>query len=346
MTVNVSSPSVASAPDATPGESPARSFEEAIQIGRQVIRQETEALTALEHSLDGDFSRCIDILFHSSGRTAVTGIGKSGHVARKIAATLNSTGTPAYFIHPSEASHGDLGCVAANDVLLALSNSGESLELGDILSYAARRGIPVIAMTKNPGSFLGRQSACVLQLPDVGEAGPLGCAPTSSTTMMMALGDALAMALLKLRGFTVEDFAHFHPGGQLGRRLKLVGDIMHTGDAIPLADRALPMSEALCIMTGRGFGCLGVTEGEGAARRLVGIVSDGDLRRHMSDGLLNRRAEEIMTSGPVTITPDAPAAKALGLMNARRITSLMVEDSEGSVVGIVHMHDCLRAGIE
>jgi len=316
---------------------------EAVSLARQVICQEAEALHRLEQSLGEGFVRSVALLLESTGRVAVTGIGKSGHVARKIAATLNSTGTPAYFIHPSEASHGDLGCVASNDVLLALSNSGESLELGDILVYAARRTIPVIAMTKKPGSFLGRQATCVLLLPDAGEAGPLGCAPTTSTTLMMALGDALAMTLLKVRGFTTEDFARFHPGGQLGRRLRLVRDIMHSGDEIPMTDRNTPMSEAICIMTGKGFGCLAVTEGQ--PRRLVGLVSDGDLRRHMSDGLLGRTVGEIMTPDPVTITADAPAAKALGLMNARRITCLMVVE-EGQVTGIVHMHDCLRAGLE
>jgi arabinose-5-phosphate isomerase len=317
-------------------------MEDSVNLSRRVLREEAAALTALAASLNGDFSRCVETVFHSTGRVAVTGIGKSGHVARKISATLNSTGTPSYFIHPSEASHGDLGCMLKEDALLALSNSGESSELGDILAFAARRSIPVIAMTKNPNSFLGRQAACVLLLPDMGEAGPLGCAPTTSTTMMMALGDALAMALLQLRGFTAEDFAHFHPGGQLGRKLMLVRNIMHTNEKIPLTDKSTPMSDALCIMTGKGFGCVGVTE----KSRLMGVISDGDLRRHMSNDLLNKTAVEIMTPHPMTIEPDAPAAKALGLMNARHITSLFVVDNAQTAVGIVHMHDCLRAGLE
>ena len=250
-----------------------------LALGRQVLIQEASALQRLAEGLDAGFSRCVDAIFRRTGRVAVTGMGKSGHVARKIAATFSSTGTPAYFIHPAEASHGDLGCVLADDILLALSNSGESPELADILEYAVRRGIPVIAMTRNPDSFLGRQADFPLILPDVGEACPLGCAPTSSTTMMMAMGDALAMALLRLHGFTAADFSLFHPGGHLGRRLRLVRDIMHTGDEIPLADESTPMSEALVIMSAKGFGCLGVTR-------------------------------------------------------------------DGRLAGILHMHDCLRAGIE
>lgn len=313
-----------------------------LELGRRVLLQESSALQRLAEGLDAGFSRCVDAIFHCTGRVAVTGMGKSGHVARKIAATLSSTGTPAYFIHPGEASHGDLGTVLANDALLALSNSGESPELTDILEYTARRGIPIIAMTRNPDSFLGRQADLLLLLPDVGEACPLGCAPTSSTTMMMAMGDALAMALLKLHGFTAADFSRFHPGGHLGRRLRLVRDIMHCGDQIPLADAATPMSEALVVMSAKGFGCLAITR-EG---RLTGMISDGDLRRHMSDSLLRRSAGEIMTPDPITITPEAPASKALALMNGKRITCLLVVDSSRNVVGILHMHDCLRAGIE
>lgn len=316
--------------------------EAVLELGRRVLNQEASALQRLAEGLDASFSRCVDAFFHCTGRIAVTGMGKSGHIARKIAATLSSTGTPAYFIHPGEASHGDLGCVLANDILLALSNSGESPELTDILEYAARRNIPIIAMTRNPESFLGRQADFLLLLPDVGEACPLGCAPTCSTTMMLALGDALAMSLLKLHGFTAADFSLFHPGGHLGKRLRLVRDIMHSGDEIPLADESAPMSEALVIMSAKGFGCLGITQNG----LLTGMISDGDLRRHMSDDLLHRRTGEIMTQHPVTIAPDAPASRALALMNGRRITCLMVVDDSGHVVGVLHMHDCLRAGIE
>lgn len=318
------------------------SMEDALALGRHVLREESASLAALAESLDADFTRCVETLFLSDGRVAVTGIGKSGHVARKIAATLNSTGTPAYFIHPSEASHGDLGCLVSEDVLLALSNSGESAELGDILAFAGRRNIPILAMTKNPNSFLGRQAVNILRLPDIGEAGPLGFAPTTSTTMMMAMGDALAMALLQLRGFTREEFAYFHPGGHLGRKLLLVKNIMHSGTEVPLADKAMLMSDALYIMTGKGFGCVGVTDGE----KLIGIVSDGDLRRNMSATLLQQKTAEIMTANPITINPEDPAAKALGVMNSKHITSLMVVDDNQTVVGIVHMHDCLRAGLE
>ena len=319
------------------------SLEDALSVGRHVINEEARALTNLATSLGGDFLRCVETIFLSAGRIGVTGIGKSGYVARKVAATLNSTGTPAYFIHPSEASHGDLGSVGHNDVVLAFSNSGQSIELSDILAYAGRRGIALIAVTKDPDSFLGRQADIVVRLPDEPEAGPLGCAPTTSTTMMMALGDAVAMALLQLRGFTVEEFAHFHPGGNLGRKLMLVEDIMHKGEEVPLASPALPMGDALCLMSGKGLGCLVIVDEAG---RLLGMVSDGDLRRHMDADLLRKTAGDIMTKDPVTIKANFVAAKALGLMNKRLITSIVVAEDDKRVQGLVHMHDCLRAGLD
>jgi arabinose-5-phosphate isomerase len=268
-------------------------------------------------------------------------MGKSGHVARKIAATLASTGTPAQFVHPAEASHGDLGMIAASDAVLALSNSGDTAELGDIVAYAARFRIPLVAMTRRAPSVLAEAADVALVLPATEEACPLGLAPTTSTTMMLALGDAIAVALLERKGFSSEDFKVFHPGGRLGRRLLRVADIMHGGSAVPLVPRGAPMSEAVLVMTAKSFGCVGVTE----AGRLAGIVTDGDLRRHMESDLLARAVEEVMTASPKTIGPGALAAEALGIMNERAITSLMVVDEERRPLGILHIHDCLRAGI-
>lgn len=328
----------------TSASSPLPSESDALTLGRRVLEQESAALSRLAQELGPAFTQAIDLLRHLPGRLVVTGMGKSGHIARKIAATFSSTGTPAYFIHPGEASHGDLGAVALGDGILALSNSGETEELADILTFAARRSLPIIAITRSSQSFLGKQADCCLTLPDVGEACPLGCAPTSSTTMMLALGDALALTLLQLKGFTAEDFSHFHPGGHLGRKLKLVRDIMHSGTEMPLADQNIPMSEALILMSAKGFGCIGLTQ----AATLVGIISDGDLRRHMGDTLLHQVARNIMTKNPATIPPDAPAAKAVALMNTKKITSLFVAHPSTSApipLGIIHLHDCLRAGL-
>jgi len=271
----------------------------------------------------------------------VSGMGKSGHVATKIAATLASTGAPALFVHPAEASHGDLGMITAEDALLLLSNSGETAELADLLQFAKRRGIPVVGITGRAGSTLSEAASVALVLPEAPEACPLGLAPTTSTTLMLALGDALSVALLERKGFTAEDFQVFHPGGKLGRRLLRVRDIMHQGEGVPVIAAAAAMAEALIVMTGKGFGCVGALDEEG---RLVGIITDGDLRRHMGDGLLRRAVGEVMTARPRTIRPAAFAAEALAVMNERKITSLFaIED--GRPVGILHVHDCLRAGL-
>ncbi len=313
-----------------------------LAYGKEILAQEGQALLTFSQTLPADFAQAVHVLFHSKGRVAVTGMGKSGHIARKIAATLSSTGTPAYFVHPGEASHGDLGQVGKEDAIIALSNSGQSAELGDILQFGSRYNLPIIAMTKNPESFLGKQSSICLTLPELPEACPLGCAPTTSTTMMIALGDALALALLRMRGFTAEDFSHFHPGGQLGRKLRLVGDIMHTGAEIPAVETGTNMAQALVEISAKGFGCVAVTKNS----LLVGVIADGDLRRHMSPQLLEKNVEDIMTANPATISSEALAAKALGTMNSKGITSLMVVDAQRRILGVVHMHDCLRAGIE
>jgi arabinose-5-phosphate isomerase len=313
-------------------------------VARGVLRTEAEGLTALAASLDADFSRAVALLAGASGRVVVSGMGKSGHVARKIAATFASTGTAALFVHPAEASHGDLGMVLPGDAVLALSNSGETAELADLVAHAHRFGLPLVAITARAASTLARAATVALLLPATAEACPMGLAPTTSTTMQMALGDALAVALLTRRGFTASDFRQFHPGGRLGARLKHVRDLMHTGEAMPLGLPDQPMDRALLVMTEKHFGCLGVIDGTG---RLVGIVTDGDLRRAMGPDLLARRVGDIMTAAPRTIGADALAAEALHEMTARArpITALFVVDTSGRPVGILHLHDLLRAGL-
>ena len=309
-----------------------------------MLRAECAGLTALAAALDDSFSRAVALLMAVSGRVIVSGMGKSGHVGRKIAATFASTGTPAHFVHPAEASHGDLGMMVAGDVILALSNSGETAELADLISHASRFGIPLIGITGRPGSTLAQAADVALLLPAAAEACPMGLAPTTSTTMQLALGDALAVALLNRRGFTHVDFQSFHPGGKLGARLRRVGDLMHKGDALPLAHADLPMPQALFLMTGKGFGCVGVVD---AAGELAGIVTDGDLRRAMGPDLLRRQVGEIMNVEPLTARPEMLAAEALRVMTdrPRPITTLFVLDSARKPVGLLHVHDLLRAGI-
>ena len=317
-------------------------FESIVRTGKETITEESRALSLLAETLDGSFAGAVRLMLGCRGRIILTGMGKSGHIARKIAATLSSTGTPALFVHPAEAGHGDLGSVTKEDVVLALSNSGQTPELAAIINFATRHAIPLIAMTRDRDSLLGSQADIRLILPDIGEACPIGCAPTSSTTMQLALGDALAMALIRERGFSAEDFRDFHPGGSLGSRLARAADIMHTGEELPLAAPGTPMAEALLVMTAKGFGCLLVTDD---ASRLIGIVSDGDLRRHMSDPLLERTAGDVMTREPASVTPRILVSKAIGIMNGLAITGLPVVDEEKRVVGLIHMHDCLRSGV-
>jgi arabinose-5-phosphate isomerase len=309
----------------------------------EVILQEAQALKLLAASLDQSFNQAVDLALGAKGRIAVTGMGKSGHIARKVAATLSSTGSPAFFIHPSEAGHGDLGMLEPEgDVLIAFSNSGQTSELSTILSFCARFRLPVIGVTARRDSLLGRHSDALFILPELSEACPLGCAPTTSTTMMLAWGDALALSLLSARGFTLDDFRKYHPGGKLGTRLTSVGDLMHHGEEMPLSGPGDPMSQAIVTMTQKRLGCLGVVEGG----RLVGIVTDGDLRRHMGPGLLDATAGQIMTRDPVTFRPETMAAKALGVMRARGITNAFALDAEGRPVGVIHIHDCLAAGAD
>ena len=310
-------------------------------IGRRVIRREAEALGLLAETLDGAFADAVGLILSASGRVIVCGMGKSGHVGRKIAATLASTGTPAQFVHPAEASHGDLGMVTSGDVALVLSNSGETPELADIIAHTRRFGIPLIGVAGRAGSTLLRQADVALLLPNAPEACDQGIVPTTSTTMTLALGDALAIALMEHRRFTPDQFRVFHPGGSLGAKLATVAQLMH--DDPPLVPESQPMTETLLEMTRRGFGVVGVTD---AAGRLTGIVTDGDLRRHMQ-GLLTHSAGEVMTAKPKTIAPDALAQQALALMQDRKITSLFVVDpaGDGRALGLIHVHDCLRAGV-
>jgi arabinose-5-phosphate isomerase len=315
-----------------------------LDIARDVLATEAAALGALGAGLGAEFCAAMDIIFAASGRVVVTGIGKSGHVARKIAATLASTGTPALFVHPAEAGHGDLGMIVAGDVILALSNSGEAVELAAIVGHASRIGLELIAITAIAESTLARAATVALILPPAPEAGPIGLAPTTSTTMQMALGDALAIALLARRGFSAHDFRNIHPGGKLGARLKRVRDLMHHGDELPLVAPGLTMDQALIIMTAKRFGSLAVVDEAG---KLLGVVTDGDLRRNMGPALLGRQVQDIMNRAPKTINPDALAEEALREMNtaARPFTALFVVDEAGMAIGILHIHDLLRAGL-
>jgi arabinose-5-phosphate isomerase len=311
----------------------------------RTIALEAEGLTALHAALAGPLGeRVLDavrIIEASPGRVAVTGMGKSGHVARKIAATLASTGTPAHFVHPAEASHGDLGMIGRDDVVLALSWSGEAPELADIIAYAHRFGVRLIAITSRPESALGSAADPCLALPRMKEACPNGLAPTTSTTMQLALGDALAMCLLEARGFSPEDFRAFHPGGKLGARLKRARDLMHGAAELPLVAQDASLEHAIVEMTSRRFGVTGVVADE----KLVGVLTDGDLRRAFQRGIpMSAPVAQAMTATPRTAAPDALAADLLALMNESRITSLFVVEA-GRPVGILHVHDLLRAGV-
>jgi len=321
-----------------------------IEVGRRVLMMEANGLAALAANLDTSFSKALDTLLNVSRegshfRVIVSGMGKSGHVARKIAATMASTGTPAMFVHPAEASHGDLGMVTHGDVLLCLSNSGDVPEMADLIAHAKRFGIPLIGMTSKPKSALGQASDITLVLPPVEEACPMGLAPTTSTTMMLALGDALAVGLMERKGFTRDHYRVFHPGGRLGKQLIKVKSLMHSGAEMPLVPTGTPMREALVTMAGRSFGCIGIVGKAGRDKdKLLGIITDGDLRRHIEGDLLAQKVDAVMTRKPMTIGQDLLAVEALREMNSRRITAFFVVDGSRPV-GILHMHDCVRAGI-
>jgi arabinose-5-phosphate isomerase len=313
----------------------------------RTIELEIEGLNAVKAALAGELgarlAEAVRLIQGRSGRVIVTGLGKSGHIGQKLAATLASTGTPAFFVHPSEASHGDLGMITRDDAIIAMSWSGETVELGNILSYSRRFAVPLIAITSRGASALGKASDIVLELPVTKEACPHGLAPTTSTAVQLAMGDCLAVALLEARGFTAADFKIFHPGGKLGANLRYASDLMHGGEKMPLAREGQIMSEALVIMTEKSFGCLGVVDDGG---RLTGMITDGDLRRHMSDHLLGAKVEDVMTKSPKTIQPDTLVSCALQIMNSsgKGITAIFVVEDDRPV-GILHVHDLLRTGV-
>lgn len=314
-----------------------------ITVAKHVLKTEATGLIALASSLESSFEQAIDYLNATAGRIVISGMGKSGHVARKFAATLASTGSPALFVHPAEASHGDLGMIVKGDTVVALSNSGETAELADLITHTRRFSLPLVAVTGRRNSTLAQKADVALILPDADEACPMGLAPTTSTTMQIALGDAIAVALLKRRGFTAAEFVEFHPGGRLGGRLRRVRDLMHKGEELPLAQGDMSMSSALVRMTEKRFGCLGIVDQLGLLR---GIITDGDLRRAMGPDLLSRTTADVMTKSPRTIGADALAVEALSAMNSeeRPVTALFVVDIAGKPIGILHIHDLLRAG--
>lgn len=310
------------------------------------VEKEIEGLKMMEGEFDDNLSKVLDMMQATKGRVIVTGMGKSGHIGRKIAATLASTGTPSFFVHPAEASHGDLGMLTEEDVVLAISNGGESKELSDILIYCKRYGIPLIAMTKNPDSTLGKAGDLLLRLPDCGEACPLGLAPTSSTTATLVLGDVIAVALMERKGFSKTNYRQRHPGGKLGAILQKVSNLMHTGDEIPLIAEDAKMPQIIITMSSKMLGCVGIVDNEG---KLIGMITDGDLRRAMLNNadknLFEMTADQIMTRNPRTVSPDILVAEAVNIMNntGKGITQLFAL-VDGKPVGIIHMHDCLRAG--
>jgi arabinose-5-phosphate isomerase len=317
-----------------------------ITSARKTLTIETQGLNALAAALDHDLGanlvRAVDVILKASGRVIVSGMGKSGHIARKIAATLASTGTPASFVHPAEASHGDLGMITPNDVVVMLSNSGESAELKDMLNYCARFSVPMIAITANITSTMGRAADITLQLPKVQEACPNGLAPTTSTLLQLALGDALAMALLEAKGFSADDFRNYHPGGKLGAQIKHAHDIMHRDRELPLCTVGDFLRDALPIMNKHKFGCIGVKAENG---NLIGMITDGDLRRHLGNDLYQRKVEDVMTANPTTIHEQMFAAEVIELINTKRITAVFVVSETKKPVGLIHIHDLLREGV-
>ena len=312
-----------------------------IQCAKRVIGMEADALTALADGLDDNFANAVQTLTKVTGRVIVSGMGKNGHIGGKIAATLASTGTTAQFVHPAEASHGDLGMITEKDAVLALSNSGETTELSDLIAYTRRFSIPLICITSKAGSTLAKASDIALILPSMSEACPNGQAPTTSTTATLALGDAIAVALLEHKGFSAEDFGVFHPGGKLGKQLLKVGDIMHPTQNTPMVSPETVMGDALIVMAEKNFGCLAITDNE----KLLGIITDGDLRRNMSGDLPAKQAKTIMTTSPKTLAKDMLAAEALAMMNSEKISVIFIVDDQNTVQGVLHIHDLLRAGI-
>ena len=311
-----------------------------VRSARRVLQTEANAILEMVDALPDDFADVVELILKTEGRVIISGVGKSGHIGRKISATLASTGTPSYFVHASEASHGDLGMITSHDIVVLISNSGETQELRDILLHTRRFNIPLIGISSKINSTLLQSADYKLNLPNLPEACAIGMAPTTSTTLTLAMGDALAVAVMEQRGFGSEDFLKNHPGGKLGAQLSRVADLMHKGEKVPIVEADTPMSDVLLSMTSKGFGITGVLKGG----VLNGVISDGDLRRHMGN-LMEKTASEIATLDPVTITPELFAAQALALLNEKKISALMVVDEAKRPVGIVHIHDLLRAGV-
>jgi arabinose-5-phosphate isomerase len=311
-----------------------------VRSARRVLQTEANAILEMVDALPDDFADVVELILKTEGRVIISGVGKSGHIGRKISATLASTGTPSYFVHASEASHGDLGMITSHDIVVLMSNSGETQELRDILLHTRRFNIPLIGISSKINSTLLQSADYKLNLPNLPEACAIGMAPTTSTTLTLAMGDALAVAVMEQRGFGSEDFLKNHPGGKLGAQLSRVADLMHKGEKVPTVEADTPMSDVLLSMTSKGFGITGVLKGG----VLIGVISDGDLRRHMGN-LMEKTASEIATLDPVTITPELFAAQALALLNEKKISALMVVDEAKRPVGIVHIHDLLRAGV-
>ena len=311
-----------------------------VRSARRVLQTEANAILEMVDALPEDFADVVELILKTEGRVIISGVGKSGHIGRKISATLASTGTPSYFVHASEASHGDLGMITSHDIVVLISNSGETQELRDILLHTRRFNIPLIGISSKINSTLLQSADYKLNLPNLPEACAIGMAPTTSTTLTLAMGDALAVAVMEQRGFGSEDFLKNHPGGKLGAQLSRVADLMHKGEKVPTVEADTPMSDVLLSMTSKGFGITGVVKGG----VLIGVISDGDLRRHMGN-LMEKTASEIATLDPVTITPELFAAQALALLNEKKISALMVVDEAKRPVGIVHIHDLLRAGV-
>ena len=315
------------------------------ESAQRTLACEKKALDIMEQHIDDAFVTVAEKILNLSGRVIVTGMGKPGHIGKKIAASLASTGTPAFFVHPAEASHGDLGMVTQKDLVLALSNSGESKELFDIINYCKRFGITLVAVTSDPESTLGKAADYVLKIPnkkDAPEACPFNMAPTTSMISILAMGDMLTVCLMNMRGFTKELYHDRHPGGKLGNVLVKVQDIMSKGDSLPVVTETLPMSEALVIMTQKALGCLGIVDASG---KLIGMITDGDLRRHMSPDLVSKKVSEIMTNAPKTISKDMLGSEALNLMNTQHITNMFVVNESGEPIGLLHIHQLLHAGV-
>lgn len=311
---------------------------EIIESAQKALSDEIEGLSLLKEFFNSDFEEAVSVIFNSKGKVVVTGVGKSGHIGRKISATLSSTGTPSYFIHPTEASHGDMGMIEKSDIILAISWSGETTELANVVKYALENKIKLIGLSSNKESHLAKSSDIALNIPFVEEACPNGLAPTTSTTMQLVIGDAIAISLLNIRDFNKDNFRSLHPGGQLGAALAIIEDVMHSGESLPIIEIGSPMSEALIKISEKGFGCIGVVSNNS----LEGIITDGDLRRHMGPDMLNNKVESIMTKNPQMVSSKLLVADALELINNLGIQGLFVSNNNKIPIGFIHFHDLIR----